>query len=56
MAALRKLQAKGATITKDDPNAVKRKRVSNDDIAARVEKNRSSPEGMWDCLAANQNL
>lgn len=45
MAALRKLQAKGATITKDDPNAVKRKRVSNDDIAARVEKNRSSPEG-----------
>ncbi|KAL2076340.1 hypothetical protein ACEWY4_028064 [Coilia grayii] len=45
MAALRKLQAKGASITKDDPNAVKRKRPSSGDIAARVEKNRSSPEG-----------
>ncbi|XP_062374631.1 protein MCM10 homolog [Sardina pilchardus] len=45
MAALRKLHSKGAAITKDDPNAVKRKRVSSSDIAARVEKNRSSPEG-----------
>ncbi|XP_042562058.1 protein MCM10 homolog isoform X2 [Clupea harengus] len=45
MAALRKLHAKGATITKDDPNAVKRKRASGSDIAARVEKNQSSSEG-----------
>ncbi|XP_063073853.1 protein MCM10 homolog [Engraulis encrasicolus] len=45
MAALRKLQAKGASLSRDDPNAVKRKRASSDDIAARVEKNRSSPEG-----------
>ena len=55
MAALRKLHAKGATITKADPNAVKRKRASGSDIAARVEKNQSSSEGRCDCSAANQN-
>ncbi|XP_057180359.1 protein MCM10 homolog isoform X1 [Triplophysa rosa] len=44
MAAVRKLQAKGSAIVKDDPNAVKRKRTNSDDIADRVARNLSSPE------------
>lgn len=46
MAAVRKLQAKGSAIVKDDPNAVKRKRTKSDDIADRVARNLSSPKGM----------
>ncbi|RXN25710.1 MCM10 -like protein [Labeo rohita] len=42
LAAMRKLQAKGSVIIKDDPNAVKRKRASSDDIADRVERNLST--------------
>uniref|UniRef100_A0A8C9QYE8 Protein MCM10 homolog n=1 Tax=Scleropages formosus TaxID=113540 RepID=A0A8C9QYE8_SCLFO len=42
LAALKKLQAKGAVISKEDPNAVKRKRPSISDIAGRVEKNLAS--------------
>ncbi|XP_065121752.1 protein MCM10 homolog [Paramisgurnus dabryanus] len=44
MAALRKLQAKGSVIVKDDPNAVKRKRANSDHIAERVARNASSPK------------
>uniref|UniRef100_A0A8C7XFP7 Protein MCM10 homolog n=1 Tax=Oryzias sinensis TaxID=183150 RepID=A0A8C7XFP7_9TELE len=44
LAALRKLRAKGAGLEKEDPNAVKRKRIDNSEISARVEKNRSSPK------------
>ncbi|KAK2892975.1 hypothetical protein Q8A67_012963 [Cirrhinus molitorella] len=42
LAAVRKLQAKGSVIAKHDPNAVKRKRANNDDIAGRVERNLST--------------
>lgn len=42
---MRKLQAKGSVIIKDDPNAVKRKRASSDDIADRVERNLSTSKG-----------
>ncbi|XP_036376409.1 protein MCM10 homolog [Megalops cyprinoides] len=45
LAALRKLREKGQAIAKEDPNAVKRKRPNNTDIAKRVEQNRASPEG-----------
>lgn len=45
LAALRKLRAKGAPLEKEDPNAVKRKRSDSSDINARVEKNRTSPNG-----------
>jgi len=46
MAAMRKLRAKGATgLDKEDPNAVKRKRSSDGDISARVEKSLTSPKG-----------
>ncbi|XP_048011859.1 protein MCM10 homolog [Megalobrama amblycephala] len=44
LAAVRKLQAKGSAIVKDDPNAVKRKRSNSDDIANRVERNLSTPK------------
>ncbi|XP_077091069.1 protein MCM10 homolog [Siphateles boraxobius] len=43
LAAVRKLQAKGSVIVKDDPNAVKRKRAKGDDITDRVERNLSTP-------------
>ncbi|XP_008296168.1 protein MCM10 homolog [Stegastes partitus] len=43
LAALKKLKAKG--LEKEDPNAVKRKRSSSSEISARVEKNRTSPNG-----------
>ncbi|XP_074554780.1 protein MCM10 homolog [Halichoeres trimaculatus] len=39
LAALKKLRAKGAALEKEDPNAVKRKRRSDDEISARVERN-----------------
>lgn len=42
---MRRLQAKGSVIVKDDPNAVKRKRSNGDDIANRVERNLSTPKG-----------
>ncbi|TRY82967.1 hypothetical protein DNTS_009633 [Danionella cerebrum] len=42
LAAMRKLQAKGSVIAKEDPNAVKRKRVSSDDITDRVQRNLAS--------------
>lgn len=45
MAAVRKLQAKGSAIVKDDPNAVKRKRANSDGISERVARNLSSPKG-----------
>ncbi|XP_062862397.1 protein MCM10 homolog [Trichomycterus rosablanca] len=45
LAAVRKLQAKGVSIVKDDPNSVKRKRPNSGDIASRVERNLVSPEG-----------
>uniref|UniRef100_A0A672J6W4 Protein MCM10 homolog n=1 Tax=Salarias fasciatus TaxID=181472 RepID=A0A672J6W4_SALFA len=45
MAALRKLKAKGLALEKEDPNAVKRKRSDDGEISARVEKNRTSPNG-----------
>ncbi|XP_029016219.1 protein MCM10 homolog isoform X2 [Betta splendens] len=45
LAALRKLRAKGVGLEKEDPNAVKRKRNNSSDINARVEKNRTSPNG-----------
>lgn len=44
-AALKKLRAKGMGLKKEDPNAVKRKRSNNSEINARVEKNRTSPNG-----------
>ncbi|XP_066525242.1 protein MCM10 homolog [Hoplias malabaricus] len=44
LAAVRKLQAKGVAIVKDDPNAVKRKRPSNSDIRTRVENSVTSTE------------
>ncbi|XP_041832865.1 protein MCM10 homolog [Melanotaenia boesemani] len=45
MAAVKKLRAKGVGLQKEDPNAVKRKRSDSSDISARVEKNRTSPNG-----------
>ncbi|XP_072530076.1 protein MCM10 homolog [Salminus brasiliensis] len=45
LAAVRKLQAKGGAIVKDDPNAVKRKRSDSGAISTRVERNLTSPEG-----------
>ncbi|KAL4660306.1 hypothetical protein GN956_G429 [Arapaima gigas] len=42
VAALKKLQAKGVVISKEDPNAIKRKRPSISDVAGRVEKNLAS--------------
>ncbi|KAM9328667.1 protein MCM10 homolog [Pholidichthys leucotaenia] len=45
LAALKKLRAKGAELEKEDPNAVKRKRSNGSEIMARVEKNRTSPNG-----------
>lgn len=45
MAALKKLKAKGMGLAKEDPNALKRKRGSDSEISARVEKNLASPEG-----------
>ncbi|MBN3299671.1 MCM10 protein, partial [Amia calva] len=46
LAALKKLRAKGAVISKEDPNAVKRKRLNggHKEIAERVEKSFASPE------------
>ncbi|XP_051546929.1 protein MCM10 homolog [Myxocyprinus asiaticus] len=44
-AAVRKLQAKGSVITKDDPNAVKRKRANSDDNAERLARNLCTPSG-----------
>ncbi|XP_026065176.1 protein MCM10 homolog [Carassius auratus] len=43
LAAVRKLQAKGSVIVKDDPNAVKRKRINGDDITERVVRSLSTP-------------
>ncbi|KAF7693973.1 protein MCM10 homolog [Silurus meridionalis] len=45
LAAVKKLQAKGVALIKDDPNAVKRKRPNSIDIKARVECCLTSPEG-----------
>ncbi|XP_023205604.1 protein MCM10 homolog isoform X2 [Xiphophorus maculatus] len=45
LAALKKLRGKGAALEREDPNAVKRKRSDSSDINARVEKNRTSPNG-----------
>ncbi|XP_047659776.1 protein MCM10 homolog isoform X1 [Tachysurus fulvidraco] len=45
LAAVKKLQAKGVALIKDDPNAVKRKRPNSNDITARVEHSLASPEG-----------
>ena len=45
LAALRQLRAKGAGLEKEDPNAVKRKRSDSSEISARVERNRTSPDG-----------
>ncbi|KAK7895965.1 hypothetical protein WMY93_021290 [Mugilogobius chulae] len=45
MAALKRLRAKGMDLKKEDPNAVKRKRSNSSEINARVEKNRTSPQG-----------
>lgn len=45
IAAMKKLRAKGASLEKEDPNAVKRKRTNSSEIDARVEKNRTSPNG-----------
>ncbi|KAL7827996.1 hypothetical protein AOLI_G00311480 [Acnodon oligacanthus] len=45
MAAVRKLQAKGVAIVKDDPNSVKRKRPSSSEITVRVQRSLASPEG-----------
>ncbi|XP_032445440.1 protein MCM10 homolog isoform X2 [Xiphophorus hellerii] len=45
LAALKKLRRKGAALEREDPNAVKRKRSDSSDINARVEKNRTSPNG-----------
>ncbi|XP_017572318.1 protein MCM10 homolog isoform X1 [Pygocentrus nattereri] len=44
MAAVRKLQAKGVAIVKDDPNSVKRKRPSSSEITVRVQRSLTSPE------------
>uniref|UniRef100_A0A8C2HGM4 Protein MCM10 homolog n=1 Tax=Cyprinus carpio TaxID=7962 RepID=A0A8C2HGM4_CYPCA len=44
LAAVKKLQAKGSVMVKDDPNAVKHKRANSDDIADRVERNLSTPK------------
>lgn len=41
MAALKKLRAKGKDLQKEDPNAVKRKRLSHEDIGQRVDLNRT---------------
>lgn len=45
LAALKKLRKKGMGLEKEDPNAVKRKRINNAEISARVEKNLTSPNG-----------
>lgn len=45
MAALKKLKAKGMGLSKEDPNALKRKRGNSSEISARVEKSLASPEG-----------
>ncbi|XP_017349971.1 protein MCM10 homolog isoform X2 [Ictalurus punctatus] len=45
LAAVKKLQAKGMALIKDDPNAVKRKRLNSNDLTARVERSLASPEG-----------
>uniref|UniRef100_A0A4W5N6J4 Protein MCM10 homolog n=1 Tax=Hucho hucho TaxID=62062 RepID=A0A4W5N6J4_9TELE len=45
LAALKKLRVKGAGLSREDPNAVKRKRSNNTDITTRVQKNLSSPDG-----------
>ncbi|XP_054911640.1 protein MCM10 homolog [Poeciliopsis prolifica] len=45
LAALKKLRGKGAALEREDPNAVKRKRSDSSHINARVEKNRTSPDG-----------
>ncbi|XP_030634849.1 protein MCM10 homolog [Chanos chanos] len=45
LAAIRRLQAKGGVIVKDDPNSVKRKRPNSADISVRVERGLTSPEG-----------
>ncbi|KAF4079705.1 hypothetical protein AMELA_G00181290 [Ameiurus melas] len=45
LAAVKKLQAKGVALIKDDPNAVKRKRPNSNDLTARVERSLASPEG-----------
>ncbi|KAM6984742.1 protein MCM10 homolog [Aplochiton taeniatus] len=45
LAALKKLRVKGAGLTKEDPNAVKRKRSSSTEIAARVESSLSLAHG-----------
>uniref|UniRef100_A0A3Q2Y775 Protein MCM10 homolog n=1 Tax=Hippocampus comes TaxID=109280 RepID=A0A3Q2Y775_HIPCM len=44
LAALKKLRAKGMALEKEDPNAVKRKRTSDSEISARVEKSLTSPD------------
>ncbi|CAI9548537.1 unnamed protein product [Staurois parvus] len=47
VAALRKLQAKGQMLTKEDPNSIKRKRSSSmdiDQVAERANKDTTSPE------------
>ncbi|MCI4389109.1 hypothetical protein PGIGA_G00093960 [Pangasianodon gigas] len=45
LAAVKKLQAKGVSLIKNDPNAVKRKRPNSNDITARVELSLASSEG-----------
>ncbi|XP_060759199.1 protein MCM10 homolog [Neoarius graeffei] len=45
LAAVKKLQAKGVALIKNDPNAVKRKQPNSSDITARVERSLASPEG-----------
>ncbi|XP_026779649.3 protein MCM10 homolog [Pangasianodon hypophthalmus] len=45
LAAVKKLQAKGVSLVKNDPNAVKRKRPNSNDITARVELSLASSEG-----------
>lgn len=47
IAALRKLQAKGQMLTKEDPNGIKRKRFSSmdiDQVAERADRDATSPE------------
>ncbi|KFW08074.1 Protein MCM10, partial [Eurypyga helias] len=49
LAAIHRLQAKGQTLAKTDPNSVKRKRADADDvleIVERVEKNVAQPQDM----------
>lgn len=51
-AAVKRLQAKGVALVKDDPNDMKRKRLSSDDITARVERSLAASEGLifsWQC-------